>query len=505
MTDRRWDLPWTSPTGLAPARPEGEPGFGVLAAVHVAVWFGASALSGLALSVGGQGGGPLLVVAALLLAVGGVVLVRRDPLSAWVADLLLALGVSDLAGGAGALTDDAGGSDATCVLVAAAVALPVALALYAVHRRVWLQVATVVSGASLLVAALERDDAVPGVVPGLFLLILGGFLAVGCLSGVATPVGSGWVLSALLGAAGAQSLLRADTLAGSAASVLVLGLAVWGVLQSRRSALLPVVLIASTVLLPQVLSPVVGGFHAFVHSLSLTGAAVALLAVDLERRSPRRVHVGGVFATCTTLVLLASFVGSFGPSAGSGDLSYGDRLSLLLDAVALAGLFVAAAAGRRRPATVLSGLFLVPALPGALAVLFGGGGTLAALLGLPCLAGAVWVAIQLDRRAPRPAAAASEQEHALTGPGREWTTVASFPQVFDAVVGVLGAAGVPLQLVDRAAGRVVAGDPVRPLLVVAVWATDPVRTQVRAVGAPWDVDRLEADVAARLNSLEAPH
>ena len=504
MTDRRWDLPWTSPTGLAPQRPEGEPGFGVLAAVHLAVWFGASSLAGVALSVGGRNGGSLLVVAALLLAAGGVVLVRRDPLSAWVADLLLALGVSELAGSAGVFANDAGASDATCVVIASAVALPVALALYAVHQRVWLQVATVASAATLLVAALERDDAVPGVVPGLFLLLLGGFLAMGCLSGVARPVGSGWVLSALLGAAGAQVLLREDALLGSTVALLVLGAVVWGVLQSRRTALLPVVLIASTVLLPQVLSPVLGGFHAFVLSLSLTGAAVALLAVDLERRSVQRVHVGGVMATCTTLVLFASFVGSFAPSRG-GHLSVGNGLSLLLQAVALAGLFVAVAAARRRAATVITGLFLVPALPTALGALVGGSAVVTSLLGLPCLAGAVWVAILLDRRAPWPVTAPFQQEQSLTGPGREWTTVASYPQVFDAVVGVLGSAGLPLQLVDRAAGRVVAGDPVRPVLVVAVWASDPVRTQVRAVGQPWDVDRLEADVAARLNSVEAPH
>ena len=46
--------------------------------------------------------------------------------------------------------------------------------------------------------------------------------------------------------------------------------------------------------------------------------------------------------------------------------------------------------------------------------------------------------------------------------------------------------------------------------VVALWATDPVRSHVRAVGASWDVDRLEADVEARLsrhapNEVAGPH
>jgi hypothetical protein len=114
--------------------------------------------------------------------------------------------------------------------------------------------------------------------------------------------------------------------------------------------------------------------------------------------------------------------------------------------------------------------------------------------------------VQMRTWKPRPAAAPDHQEVALSGPGREWAVVAPYQQVFDAVVGVLSQAGVPLQLVDRAAGRIVAGDPVRPLLVVAVWAHDPVRSQVRAVGAPHDVDRLDHDVAqwvARLTPNEA--
>jgi hypothetical protein len=69
--------------------------------------------------------------------------------------------------------------------------------------------------------------------------------------------------------------------------------------------------------------------------------------------------------------------------------------------------------------------------------------------------------------------------------------------MYDAVVAILSGAGVPLQVVDRAAGRIVAGDPVNPLLVIAVWATDPVQAHIRAVGSPAAIDQLELDLAAR--------
>jgi hypothetical protein len=145
---------------------------------------------------------------------------------------------------------------------------------------------------------------------------------------------------------------------------------------------------------------------------------------------------------------------------------------------------------------VVSGLFVVAELPDA--VTSGGGDAAQGLVSLAVAAAAVLLIVRMRTWRPRPAAAPDHQEVALSGAGRDWMVVAPYPQVFDAVVGVLGRAGVPLQLVDRAAGRVVVGDPVQPLLVVAVWASDPVRSHVRAVGAPHDVDRLEADVAGWL-------
>jgi hypothetical protein len=253
--------------------------------------------------------------------------------------------------------------------------------------------------------------------------------------------------------------------------------------------------IAGVLLVPQLLAPALGEGRAVGLSLAAVGAAVAWLTVDLTRRSVRPPQTGGVFGVCTALVLVSTLI-----------FARSDSLSDLLEAAAVTAFFGAAAAARRRPATVLSGLVVVLSLPGALAEPLGGGYAVRSLLGLLCLAGAVWAAVELGKRGPRPATAPYQQELHLTGPGRDWTVTSPYPVVFDAVVTVLGRAGVPMQLVDRAAGRVAAGDAVRPLLVVAVWASDPVRTRVRAVGAPWDVDRLEADVAACVeNQVAAPH
>jgi hypothetical protein len=185
-----------------------------------------------------------------------------------------------------------------------------------------------------------------------------------------------------------------------------------------------------------------------------------------------------------------------------------ERLVDLVHALAVAAFFIAAAAAQRRPAAVVSGLLVLAELPGA--VTFDGPDSARGVVSLAVAAGAIALMVRMRTWQPWPAAAPDQQEAALSGAGREWTVASPYPQVFDAVVAVLGGAGVPLQLVDRAAGRVVAGDPVRPLLVVALWATDPVRSHVRAVGASWDVDRLEADVEARLsrhapNEVAGPH
>jgi hypothetical protein len=330
--------------------------------------------------------------------------------------------------------------------------------------------------------------------------MLGAFLTLLAIAGVARPVRSAYVLAGLAATAGARVLVSEQAGLGSLVALAVLALVVTGVLRSGNRSLLPVTVVAGVVLGPPVLQPLIGGWQAASLSLVLAAAVSAWLAVDLSRRSARPPQVGGVMAIGLASVLVSVLL----------LLGHGRHESVvdLVHALAVAAFFAAAAVGHRRSAAVVSGVLLLGELPEAVAM--GGGDAVQALVSLGVAAGAIALMVRARTWQARPAAAPDRQEVALSGSGRDWTVVAPYPQVFDAVVAVLGAAGVPLQLVDRAAGRVIAGDAVRPILVIAVWANDPVRAQVRAVGAPHDVDRLEADVAAWLaqrapNEVAGPH
>ena len=489
----RWSASWTAPVGLAPEHPPGEPGPGVLALVHIGVAFGLSALGSLAPAIAGRSDTAAVVtlfVLGGLAAVAGL-LVRRQPapLAAWVADLLLAASAGYVFGGAGQWAHYSGASDEAAFLTGALVALPWAVVVYAVHRRIWTLLAVVLAAAAAVQAAVGVRPEVPDAVAGTYLLVLGGFLAALALAGVARPPRAAYVVAALLGTAGANGLLDSNTLLGSVVALALVGMVGAGVFRSGNRSLLPVALVAGLLLLPQVLEPVIGLGQAI--SLSFVGVAagVALLAADLVRRSARPPHVGGVFAVCLTVVIVSSIATAF----GDDDHALFDIAHALL----VTTFFAAAAVARRRPATVVSGLMVVAELPHALA--FGHDGVASGLVSLGLLGGVIALTMRLGTwQGPRAAAAPDQQELALTGAGREWTVASPYPMVIDTVIAALGSAGVPLQLVDRAAGRVVAGDPVNPLLVVAVWATDAVRAHVRAVGATHDVDRLEADVEQRL-------
>jgi len=500
----RWTSPWTAPVGAAPERPPGEPGFPVLVAVHVAVLAGLTGIGSISPAVAGRSetaaAVTLLVLFVLTAVAGFLVRAQRTPLTAWVADLLLAASSAYLFGGVGSLAHERGASDPAAYLSAALAALPWAVLAYALHRRVWTQVAMVIAFAVALQAALAMRPEVPDEVAAAYLLILGAFLALLALSGVARPVRSAAVLAALLATAGARVLVHEQAALGALVALGVLALVVTGVLRSGNRSLLPVTLLSGVLLGPPVLEPLIGRGQALGLSGVLAAAVAGWLAVDLSRRAVRPRQVGGVFGVGLLVVLLSVLT-----LLGHGRH---ERLVDLVHALAVAAFFVAAAAAQRRPAAVVSGLLVLAELPGA--VTFDGPDSARGVVSLAVAAGAIALMVRMRTWQPRPAAAPDQQEAALSGAGREWTVASPYPQVFDAVVSVLGGAGVPLQLVDRAAGRVVAGDPVRPLLVVALWATDPVRSHVRAVGASWDVDRLEADVEARLsrhapNEVAGPH
>jgi hypothetical protein len=500
VAPQRWNDPWTAPRGVVPERPPGEPGPGALAALHVAVFFGLSALGSLAAGVAGRSevaAVVTLVVLFVLTAGAGLVLRRQAaPVMAWVADMLLAASVAYLFGAAGTLAHEQGASDPASFLTAALAALPWGVTTYVLHRRIWTQVATVLAFAVALQAALEMRPEIPDEVAAVYLLLLGAFLALLALAGIARPVRSAAVLSALAATAGARVLADDHAVLGAATALLVIAVVVVAVLRTGNRSLVPVAFLAVAVLAFPVLQPAVGGWQSASLALVLAALLAAWLAVDVSRVTPRPAQSAGVFAVGLVAVVVSDLM-LIGHGRHEGAVE-------LVHALAVAGFFVAACAAPRRAVAVVTGLLVLAELPDA--VTMGGSDAAQGLVSLGVAAAAVVLMVQMRTWKPRPAAAPDHQEVALSGPGREWAVVAPYQQVFDAVVGVLSQAGVPLQLVDRAAGRIVAGDPVRPLLVVAVWAHDPVRSQVRAVGAPHDVDRLDHDVAqwvARLTPNEA--
>jgi hypothetical protein len=457
--------------------------------MHVAVFFGLSALGSLAGGLAGRSEGAAVVTLAVLfvLTAGAGHVLRRhgSPFTAWVADMVLAASAAYLFGAAGTLAHEQGASDPASFLAAALVALPWAVASYVLHRRVWTQVTTVLSFAVALQAALELRPEVPDEVAAAYLLLLGGFLALLAIAGLARPVRSAAVLAALSATAGARVLADDHAVLGAAAALAVIGVVVLAVLRTGNRSLVPVAFLAVAVLAFPVLQPGVGGWQSASLSLVLASALASWLALDVSRVTPRPAQSAGVFAVGLVAVVVSDLM-LIGHGRHEGTVE-------LVHALAVTAFFVAAAAAPRRAVAVVAGLLVLAELPDA--VTMGGSDAAQGLVSLAVAGAAVVLMVQMRTWKPRPAAAPDQQEVALSGAGREWTVVAPYPQVFDAVVGVLGRAGVPLQLVDRAAGRVVAGDPENPLLVVAVWAHDPVRAQVRAVGAPHDVDRLESDVA----------
>jgi len=492
VSSRRWNEPWTAPRGLAPDRPPGELSPGGLALLHIGFFFGTSAVGSLVTAAVGRSEpasvAALLLLSAVAAGAGMVVRTRATSTAAWLSDLLLFTSVGYLAGGAGTWAHVAGWSDEASYLTAAVVALPWALAAYVLHRRLWTQVAAVVTVAATLHAAFELRPELPRAAAAAYLLIVASFLALLAAGGLARPVRSAYVLSALLATAGGRVLVDEHAVLGSLVSLAVLALVAAGVLRTGDRSLLPVALLSGLVLGPPVLQPLLGTAQAIGLSMALAAAGAAWLVVDVSRRAVRPVHVGGVFAACLATLLVSLLV-----LIGDGRH---EALVDLVHAVSVAAFFAAAATVRRRSAAVISGLLLLQELPAAVAP--GEDGVVRGLVSLAALAAVVLLTIRLRTWQPRAAAAPDQQDVVLSEPGLEWPVVAPYAQVFDALVATLGESGLALQLVDRAAGRLVVGDPVRPTLVVAVWGFDELRTQVRAVGALQDAERLRAGLDAWL-------
>lgn len=496
MDVRRADSPWVAPTGTGPGREPGDPGFGVLAALHLGMLFALSAVAALLAPTVDQpsltAAGGAAAVAAVTAAVAVAALRRDHPVSLWVADFCFAASAAYLALTAATVALVAGSSGRTALLAGAAAGGTCAALVYVVLRRVWLQVATVAGLATSLLALVAGGEGVPDPVAALFLLIIAGFVAAGALSGAVRPIGSGYVLAALVGLAGAQVLLTGTAGVGYLAPVVVLAAVGALLVRTGSASLLPVLAIGGVVLLPQVLGPLFGGARAFGLSVVGVGAGVAWLAVDVQRRSVRPQHTGGVFLLCSLLVLVAAPI----------LLAQSDALVALLAGLGLAAFFAAAATAGRRPATVLSGLLLVLTVPQALVEPLRGGSELTVVAQLGLAAAAIAAAVLLDGRAARPQAATGDGW--LSAPGADALLDAPYPQVFDTTVRLLGGAGLALQLVDRAAGRVLAGPAQAPVLGVAVWQSGPVTTSLRVVGVQADTERFLRDLRAELAPRSVP-
>ena len=79
--------------------------------------------------------------------------------------------------------------------------------------------------------------------------------------------------------------------------------------------------------------------------------------------------------------------------------------------------------------------------------------------------------------------------------------------MFDTAVQLLGSAGLVLQLVDRAGGRILVGPVHLPVLGLGLWAGGPVTTRLRVVGSQHDVEGFLADLRAQVerNRVASPH
>ena len=500
MDVRRSDDPWTAPIGSLPKREPGAPSYAVLAALHIGMFFAVSSLAALLVPAAQEASltaaGGAAAVAAIAAFCGVAALRQYRPVAMWVADFSFAAAAVYLGIAAAAASLVAGSADRTALLCGALAATLVAGSGYARVRRIWLQITLVAGVGAAILALASLGNGMPAVVDGAYLLVLAGFVAAGAAGGVVRPVGSGYVLAAITALAGAHVALDGAAGLANLVPVAVLIAVAALLLRTGSASLLPVLVIGGVLLVPSALEPLFGAGRAFGLGLLGVGAAVAWLVVDVQRRAVQPKQTGGVFFCCTALVLLSSPF-----------LTYQSATSVaLLASLALVAFFGAAAAARRRPATVLSGLLLVLTVPPVLTRPFGDGQVATVLVQLSLAAAAVASAVLLDRRAPRPAAATGEDW--LAAPGLDAVLDAPYPAVFDTAVRLIGMSGLQLQVVNRAAGRLLAGPAEAPVLGVAAWQTGPVTTRLRVVGPQPDGERFLQDLRGELersNVVARPH
>jgi hypothetical protein len=357
------------------------------------------------------------------------------------------------------------------VLTAAGVATIYAVALYLARRRVWVQTATVVAVVTLLLAALSTYDGIPDLAVGLCLTVVALYLVLAAIVGLFRPVGSGYVLAALVGGAGAWVLVDANRALAAFVIVTLLVAVFIGAVIERRPPLLSAGGVMAFVLLPRVLVPDLGARLGIGLAIAGSGAAVAFATTSLTARvlGPRP-RVGGLLAVATIGALIGLSILSFGhPDAGQ-----------VFGFVCVAVVCMAAAAAQRWWAVVLTGLALLvtgsslakaltnsPA--GSAAILVGGGVAVAA------------VAIARDRSRSK-------------GPTEEWRHLrevsfgASYLRVFPALQSSAEQLQLRVAMADHTGGRLLLADRSGPRLDIRLRGTDFDTTLAIGARTPHDAE-----------------
>jgi len=269
-----------------------------------------------------------------------------------IADVCGAGSVLFLGSAGGALADAAGASSNAAAVVAAAVALPYSVVAQRRRPGIWIGLSTVAALLGVVVGGIALASSVPTQAYAAGLLAV----AVAC----ALVVTERWLLptavteatSGLAALAAAAVLLGDDARAGDVV-VAVFLLVVVGVIAagSGSASLVAAMAAGSPFVVGLALARTGYGWWSIPLAMAWTGAGCAVMAAYVQRQRAVR-HLGGVFAWCCALVVIADLF-----------LANSTRLHALVAVVTAAAVFVAAAASTRRPAAVLAGLTVLGAMP----------------------------------------------------------------------------------------------------------------------------------------------
>jgi len=447
--------PWTAPRGAAPYRPTGEVGPVVGSVAHLGAGFVAANIAAAA--------GSLVpshrVVAAVAFAVAavGAVFARRFLQRSSTAVLRILSGFAAAVAAAyageavGLLAWAAGASRAGAVVAGGAGALAAATIQHRRRASAATAAMVAISGTTAVLAAIAMTEDPPHEAYAAALLLVAVVLARLAMRAVVRP--EQMTAFAAVAAAMAAAVVVVSDHPGAfdqLASVAVVAL----VCLALREAPVPVALVVVALGGAAVLSLVAAASDvdaAPAVGPAIAGALLAALAAEHERRSPLRPRLGGTYAVCGALTLIAA---PFLTAAGSIAVD-------LLGVACLILLLVAAATVRRLVVAAGAIVELLTAAPTRLAHSAAWGRHLEELALV--LAGVVIVVVAArSRRVDSPAAATGHGD-LPAGPSATVVVDEPYAVVFDRILAAFLAAG-DVQHVDRAAGRIASADA-----AVAVW------------------------------------